>query len=150
MHCAWVGDSRAVLERSGKSYFFTDDHKPNRADEKERIEKAGGKVYWHGVWRANGLAVSRSIGDRKIKSKVGQVIATPEYADMQLNSDNHFLIIASDGLWDVVGSEEAVAMVKEGLDDKKSVDDVAEILQDEAIASGSGDNITVCVVKFDW
>lgn len=150
LHCAWVGDSRAVLECNGKTCFFTDDHKPHRTDEKERIENAGGKIYWHGVWRVNGLAVSRSIGDKKIKSKVGQVIATPEYKHMQLNSDNHFLIIASDGLWDVVGNEEAVAMVKEGFDDKKTAGDVAEILQDEAIASGSSDNITVCVVKFDW
>ena len=149
LHCAWVGDSRAVLECNGKSCFFTDDHKPNRVDEKARIERAGGGVYWYGVWRVNGLAVSRSIGDKKVKSKVSQVIAIPEYTQMQLNSDNHFLIIASDGLWDAVSTEEAVAMVKEGLDNKKSVGDVAEILQDEAIASGSSDNITVCVVKFD-
>jgi protein phosphatase 1L len=150
LHCAWAGDSRAVLECDGKASFFTDDHKPSRADEKERIEKAGGKLYWHGVWRVNGLAVSRSIGDRKIKSKAGQVIATPEYAHIQLNSDNHFLIIASDGLWDVVGAQEAVAIVKEELADQNSVGDVAQILQSEAIASGSSDNITVCVVKFDW
>lgn len=150
LHCAWAGDSRAVLECNGKISFFTDDHKPDRADEKERIESAGGRIYWYGVWRVNGLAVSRSIGDRKVKSKGGQVIATPEYVQMQLSSENHFLIIASDGLWDVVSNEEAVAMVKEGLGDKKSVEDVAQMLQSEAIGSGSHDNITVCVVKFDW
>ncbi len=151
LHFSWAGDSRAVLECNGKSYLFTDDHKPNRVDEKERIERAGGVVRFNRVWRVNGLAVSRSIGDEPLKCKMGQIIATPEYKYMQLNSDNHFVIIASDGLWDVVSTEEAVAIVKEELeDDQQSVGDVAQILQSEAISSGSHDNITVCVIKFDW
>lgn len=151
LHYAWTGDSRVVLECNGKACFATDDHKPDREDEKARIEKAGGVVWFHGVWRVNGLAVSRSIGDKKAKTgKEGQIIAIPEYAQKQLTSDNQFLIVASDGIWDTISNEEAVVMVAQGLQDKKSLDAIAQMLQNEAIAKGSKDNITVCVVEFDW
>jgi protein phosphatase 1L len=151
MHCAWAGDTRAVLECNGKACFFTADHKPDRKDEKERIERAGGKVYKHGVWRVNGLAVSRSIGDKTCKMLgVGQIIATPEYAQKQLTSDNHFLIMASDGLWDVMNNEEVITLVEQALQQKKICTSIALMLRNLAIAKGSNDNITVCVVKFNW
>jgi protein phosphatase 1L len=47
---------------------LSDDHKPNRADERSRIEAAGGVVVWAGTWRVGGvLAVSRAFGDRLLK-----------------------------------------------------------------------------------
>jgi serine/threonine protein phosphatase PrpC len=105
----------------------------------------------HGVLRVNGLAVSRSIGDKSCKLQgVGQIIATPEYATKKLNSDNHFLILASDGLWDVIDNEEAIAIVNNGLRNKTLLNDIAKTLQTAAIKKGSGDNITVCVVQLDW
>jgi protein phosphatase 1L len=148
---AWVGDSRAVLEKNGVVGFATQDHKPDREDEKVRIQQAGGDIFFHGVWRVNGLAVSRSIGDRTMKiGKEGQIIATPECVEMQLTVDSHFMIMASDGLWDTITNEEAVAMVNNGLQKNKSLNDIAQELQNEAIKRGSEDNIAVCVVKFDW
>ena len=157
LDCAWVGDTRAVLESKGKVGFITNDHKPDRKDERKRIQRAGGKVEMHGVWRVNGLAVSRSIGDKNIKDGAkgkigtkGQIIATPEYAHIQLKPENHFMIMASDGLWDVMSNEEAVGIVSKALQNGKSLNTIAQILQDEAIKRGSGDNITVCVIQFDW
>jgi len=151
VHLAWVGDSRAVLESNGSVALATQDHKPDRSDEKQRIEKAGGEVLKHGVWRVNGLAVSRSIGDVSLKKMgVGQIIATPEYAQMQLTADNHFLILASDGLWDVMSNEDCVKMVRAALSKNKSLDVIAEGLAREAIKQASGDNITVSVIQFDW
>lgn len=47
---AHVGDSRAVLGRAGKAIALSLDHKPNRTDERERIENAGGIVVWAGTW----------------------------------------------------------------------------------------------------
>lgn len=67
LHLAWVGDSRAVLEKNGTVDLAVKDHKPNRPDELNRIGLAGGKILKHGVWRINGLAISRSIGDRRSK-----------------------------------------------------------------------------------
>ena len=63
-----VGDSRAVLCRDGRAVALSIDHKPNRSDERQRIENAGGVVVWAGTWRVGGvLAVSRAFGDRLLK-----------------------------------------------------------------------------------
>lgn len=188
LHCAWVGDSRAVLECNGKLCCATKDHKPHRSDEKERIDKVGGRVDSQGYilrnvlngrkWEVAGLAMSRSIGDRDMKTfGKGEIIATPEYVQIPLKSGHHFLIMASDGLWDVIDNEKAIEIVKEELGEERLEDDVdggglcnfvnnllsatesqgkkflidiAEKLQDAAIQKNSSDNITVCVVKFDW
>lgn len=156
LHCAWAGDSRLVLENNGGVGFATQDHKPDSSDEKLRIIKAGGNVEYYGVWRVNGLAVSRSIGDRRCKAMgPGQIIAVPEYAQMPLSSDNHFMIVASDGLWDVITNEDAVNLVKEKLNNSSTknsdtLTNIARYLQNEAINCGGGDNITVCVVHFEW
>ena len=75
--CANVGDSRAILVlRNGGAIPLSIDHKPNRKDERERIEALGGSVSLWGVWRVEGcLAVSRAIGDRMLKDYVS---AEPE------------------------------------------------------------------------
>lgn len=45
------------------AYPLSEDHKPNRTDERQRIESAGGVVVWAGTWRVGGvLAVSRAFG----------------------------------------------------------------------------------------
>jgi len=150
-HCAWAGDSRAVVEKDGKVMFETRDHKPNDRDELARITQYGGAIQKYGVWRVGGLAISRSIGDRAIKNRCpGQVIAKPDYAAIQLNKHNHFLIMASDGLWDVMSSKEAVAMVTKSLQNKEDVADTVRHMLNCVIARGSEDNITICVVLFDW
>jgi len=151
LYCAWVGDSRAVLEQDGKVQFVTQDHKPDRENEKERIEQAGGKVtHMQGVSFVNRLAFSRSIGDKNKKTGQGEIIAVPEYAEMQLNEKNHFMIVASNGLWDKISNEDAVAMVAQGLEDKKPLNDIVRELQNTALDKGNKDSITVCVVTFDW
>ncbi|GJR09982.1 putative ribonuclease H-like domain-containing protein [Tanacetum coccineum] len=66
-----VGDSRAVISRGGKAFVVSRDHKPDRSDERQRIEDAGGFVMWAGTWRVGGvLAVSRAFGDKLFKQYV--------------------------------------------------------------------------------
>jgi serine/threonine protein phosphatase PrpC len=148
LHCASTGDSRLVVYKGGA----TQDHKPDRADEKDRIEAAGGVVYvLNDVARVNGLAVSRSIGDRNLKKGAeGQIIATPEYIRYPLTPKNKFAIMASDGLWDVVSNEEALDFVHVAFKKKEDPTAVAEKLKNIAMERGSGDNITVIVAQFDW
>lgn len=151
LHCAWAGDSRLVLDNG----FATEDHKPDRADERARIENAWGAVYMDGVWRVNGLAVSRSIGDRRAKNGGGalrakeRIIATPEYAKIKLTPANKFFVIASDGLWDVMDNSSVINLVKERFQTTDDLGAIAQSLIDEAKNRKSGDNITVSVVTFD-
>lgn len=79
------------------------DHKPNAKEERARIEAVGGVVVWAGTWRVGGvLAVSRAFGDRPLKRYVS---ATPDMADETLTAEDEFLILASDGLWDVMTNQ---------------------------------------------
>ena len=93
---AHVGDSRAVLCRAGQAVPVTDDHKPDRLDEKKRIERAGGLVLnVRGAWRVaapanprggtkasrreyQGLAMTRSLGDLCFKQPTALSTPDPE------------------------------------------------------------------------
>ncbi|XP_047328385.1 probable protein phosphatase 2C 59 [Impatiens glandulifera] len=137
-----VGDSRAVICRGGNAIAVSRDHKPDQTDERRRIEDAGGFVMWAGTWRVGGvLAVSRAFGDRHLKQ---YVVADPEIREEKVDSSLEFLILASDGLWDVVSNEEAVEMGKP-IEEPEAA---AKRLMQEACQRGSGDNITVVVVRF--
>nr|CAD1824788.1 unnamed protein product [Ananas comosus var. bracteatus] len=137
-----VGDSRAVICRGGNAIAVSRDHKPDQTDERQRIEDAGGFVMWAGTWRVGGvLAVSRAFGDRLLKQ---YVVADPEIKEEVIDGSLEFLILASDGLWDVVSNEEAVAIVRPIEDPEQA----AKKLLQEAYQRGSADNITCVVVRF--
>ncbi|CAL4956038.1 unnamed protein product [Urochloa decumbens] len=98
------GDSRAVLCRGKQPVPLSVDHKPNREDEYARIEAEGGKVIqWNGYRVFGVLAMSRSIGDRYLKP---WIIPVPEVTIVPRAKDDECLILASDGLWDVLTNEE--------------------------------------------
>ncbi|CAH2070322.1 unnamed protein product [Thlaspi arvense] len=98
-----TGDSRAVLCRSGMAIPLSNDHKPDRPDERARIEAAGGRVLVVDGARVEGiLATSRAIGDRYLKPMVAW---EPEVTFMRRESGDECLILASDGLWDVLSSQ---------------------------------------------
>ncbi|KAK1323599.1 putative protein phosphatase 2C 11 [Acorus calamus] len=138
-----VGDSRVVACRAGSAIPLSIDHKPDRSDERERIQNAGGFVFWAGTWRVGGvLAVSRAFGDQLLKP---YVVAEPEIQEEEIDGIE-FLIIASDGLWNVVTNKDAVAIVQEIPDAETS----ARRLTEEAYARGSSDNITCLVVRFEY
>uniref|UniRef100_A0A7S1G7D5 PPM-type phosphatase domain-containing protein n=1 Tax=Bicosoecida sp. CB-2014 TaxID=1486930 RepID=A0A7S1G7D5_9STRA len=136
-----AGDSRGiVVQRQGKVFAVSDDHKPNRPDEMARIKAAGGAVYFHGVWRVQGiLAVSRAIGDRILKA---YVTARPDVARWEVTAADKFLVLATDGLWDVMSNEEVGEVIVTLADPQEA----AARLVEYAFTRGSADNITVLVV----
>ncbi|EOY25008.1 hypothetical protein QUC31_009062 [Theobroma cacao] len=153
------GDSRAVLCRGGTAVALSSDHKPDRPDERERVEAAGGTVInWNGSRVLGVLATSRSIGDQHLKP---YVISKPEVSVTERTKSDNFLVLASDGLWDVVSSEIACEVVKRHLDGRIKMrfsDDpqgctgdraaeAAAMLAELAVARGSTDNISVIVVE---
>nr|CAB3474795.1 unnamed protein product [Digitaria exilis] len=105
-----AGDSRAVLSRGGVPVPLSVDHKPDRPDELARIEAAGGRViYWDGARVLGVLAMSRAIGDGYLKPFVS---SEPEVTVTERTDDDECLILASDGLWDVVTNEMACDVVR--------------------------------------
>uniref|UniRef100_A0A0D9XB60 protein-serine/threonine phosphatase n=1 Tax=Leersia perrieri TaxID=77586 RepID=A0A0D9XB60_9ORYZ len=137
-----VSDSRAVISKSGKAMALSEDHKPNRSDERRRIENAGGVVIWAGTWRVGGvLAMSHAFGNRLLKPFV---VAEPEIQEEHVNGDLECLVLASDGLWDVVENEEAVSLAKT----EDLPESAARKLTEIAYSRGSADNITCIVVQF--
>lgn len=107
------GDSRAVLCRGGKAIPLSRDHKPDSPDELARIEAAGGRVIYVNGARVEGiLAMSRAIGDKYLKPVV---TSEPEITITPRQAEDDCLILASDGLWDVLSSELACEVAFECL-----------------------------------
>ncbi|CAH2070153.1 unnamed protein product [Thlaspi arvense] len=136
-HPQFLTDTKLAL-----TIALSDDHKPNRSDERKRIESAGGVIMWAGTWRVGGvLAMSRAFGNRMLKQFV---VAEPEIQDLEIDHEAEFLVLASDGLWDVVPNEDAVSLAQS----EEEPEAAARKLTDTAFTRGSADNITCIVVKF--
>ena len=92
------------------------------------------------------LSVSRAIGDAKDKKFV---ISEADVSTFDLDGSEDYLVLACDGMWDVLNGEEVVECVKNHLTSPSgSKHTVAKALVEFAKAEGSGDNITVIVVFF--
>jgi len=169
--CSNVGDSRAILIRdSNKIFPLSIDHKPNRTIENERIKKNGGeikkiinnqidnitkksvqlipyRVYIKGE-PYPGLAMSRSLGDFAAK-RVG-VINEPEIIDLNIEDNDKFIILASDGLWEVVTNEEARDIVNKYYQEnnvKGAVENLISVANDKfQKISDYIDDITIIII----
>jgi len=159
IHCANVGDTRGVLVVKGVAHRLSKDHKATDPDEKKRIEKSGGFVAR--CARVNGiLAVSRAFGDHMLKPPVS---VKPYYTRHEIDQNTPFLVLACDGLWDVMEDQEVVdyvgARVKEELGGpivpevhkeklQLLVNKIIAELISTAIKKGSEDNISILIVFF--
>lgn len=145
LYVANLGDTRCVLAHKGFAIQLSEDHKPSNKDERMRIEKNGGIVSFG---RVNGaLAVSRAFGDFEFKKKGSNLVSVvPDVSHFTLTKDSDFIIIACDGLWDVMSSSEAVKNVYNYLQQFKDPRKACEKLVEKALKDGSMDNITVILI----
>jgi protein phosphatase 2C family protein 2/3 len=159
--CANAGDSRAVLYRNNNTVIpLSLDHKPASEVEVARIEQAGATIVpCANGSRVNGiLAVSRAIGDFEFKNRpdlswmAQAVTAKPDITEVAITSEDNFIVIACDGIWEVLSSEEVCKFVSESLAaTKDDVGLVCEMLLDRClapVAPGPGcDNMTVLIAQ---
>jgi len=171
--CANLGDSRAVLHitdnpnnpespLTSKTIALSVDHKPNVPEERERIESRGGTVKKD---RVNGeLGVSRSLGDYEFKDysphnkeETGLLIAHRQRVspipEITVNSccldHNKFLILACDGIWDVLNNDECVDLIQTSFQERESnLGLICEQVLDVCLKKGSRDNMTIILVRF--
>uniref|UniRef100_A0A8D8ZHS1 Protein mahjong n=2 Tax=Cacopsylla melanoneura TaxID=428564 RepID=A0A8D8ZHS1_9HEMI len=159
IYIANAGDSRAVLCRGTTALDLSEDHKPEDDVERARIVKAGGEVTPDG--RVNGgLNLSRALGDHSYKQTTSlplsdqMITALPDVTVQTLQPDDQFIIIACDGIWNSLSSQEVVDFVRERIDkpDKK-LSAICEELFDKCLApdslgDGTGcDNMTCVLVR---
>ena len=124
-----IGDSRAVLgrydftEKKIKAIDLSRDHKPTEKDEAKRILENDGRIQpfteegefvgpervWIKEEEVPGLAMTRSFGDR-VAATVG-VMSEPEIKEFNFDEGDKFMIIASDGIWEFISSQECVEIV---------------------------------------
>ncbi|KAJ9176111.1 hypothetical protein P3X46_011458 [Hevea brasiliensis] len=120
-----VGDSRAVLGTRDKddslvAVQLTVDLKPNLPAEAERIRKCKGRVFAlqdepevARVWLPNndspGLAMARAFGDFCLKDF--GLISVPDISFRRLTDKDEFIVLATDGIWDVLSNKEVVDIV---------------------------------------
>ncbi|KAL0555084.1 hypothetical protein IC582_009017 [Cucumis melo] len=143
LFAANAGDCRAILCRAGDPIVLSKDHVASCLEERERVINAGGQVKWQvDTWRVGpaALQVTRSIGDDDLKPAV---TAEPEITETVLTSQDDCLVMASDGLWDVLSNSEVVDIIRDTVKDPGMC---SKRLATEAAARGSRDNITVIVV----
>ena len=152
-----LGDSRLIVGgQAGAVRFRTLDHKPDATPEKVRIEAAGGFVREvQGVAKLNGaITVARAIGTYELKS-VGGASCTgpalspePEITVYQLTTDDCFMLLACDGLWDVLDNGRAAQLVWGWLTEGMALDRAATRLVTAALCEPSqNDNVTAVVVS---
>jgi serine/threonine protein phosphatase PrpC len=143
-----AGDSRAVACLGGKTVPLSVDHKPNLPAERARVQAAGGTVTClMGCYRVMGmLAMSRALGDVIIEQYLSQ---EPDVVDQTL-SHRDFVVMASDGLWDVLSNQEVVQLVQTESSkvgwNPEHLTTVANKVCMEAFRRGSMDNISVMIV----
>jgi len=175
---AHAGDSRAVVGYSdGRSRAMTEDHKPSIVTERQRVTSVGGRIEFCGCWRViaehptkpvrAALAVSRSLGDIDFKRPTDKgVTAEPDVNRFDLDTNINFVILASDGMWDVIRDHEAgeiarAVLVSRGVlngngeitsNDTNLVEEACNAaskeLLDTSMERGTSDNVTVLVAVY--
>mmetsp|Transcript_11695 Transcript_11695/g.29580 ORF Transcript_11695/g.29580 Transcript_11695/m.29580 type:complete len:285 (-) Transcript_11695:231-1085(-) len=154
-----AGDSKAVMSRSGKAIGLSFEHKPNSDIERERIHNAGGFVSSMGRVN-NNLNLSRSIGDLKYKCNKAippsaqMITAEPDTERAAITPDDEFIIIACDGVWDILSNQEAVDFVRERMTKGVKLSGICEEVFERCISADprrtsglGGDNMTCLIIE---
>jgi serine/threonine protein phosphatase PrpC len=119
IYAANAGDSRCVLARKGKAVPLSFDHKPDDEGELKRIEKAG-SVVTEGRVDGN-LNLSRALGDLKyktnkeLKPEEWPITANPDVRVEDLTTEDDFVIMGCDGIWETKSNDEMVAYIYDRL-----------------------------------
>lgn len=156
------GDSRALLCRGGKAVSLSEDHKPDLPTERARIEKAGGHVASVGPCQRIdgwGLNLSRALGDFHYKARKDllpqeqKVSCIPEVLTCELTTDDEFLFLGCDGVFELHSSQDVIDRIRAGLLAGKALQAVVEELVDASCSESlfetqgrGGDNVSAMVV----
>ena len=146
VYCCNIGDSRAVVCAAGcVAVDLSRDHKATSPLEVAMVAEAGGFVHRDRVMGE--LAVGRALGDRRLKQGARRVLCgTPEVLARPACRGDAFIVVACDGVWDVMSSQTAVDFIAPRLSAGEDPSAVCRGLATLAIDThGSDDNVSVCI-----
>jgi serine/threonine protein phosphatase PrpC len=147
MNVVNLGDSRMVIVNSkGISRSVTKDHKPDESVEKSRLTKMGGEIYKdsEGVCRIGDLSLSRAFGDGDNAPYISQ---KPDIFHKKITPETKYIVMACDGLWDVLESKDLGKIINTILEKNKNPDNLAVELAKWALRNNSADNISIIVIE---
>ncbi|KAM6492869.1 Protein phosphatase 2C (PP2C)-like domain containing protein [Amanita muscaria] len=157
IYVANAGDSRSVIDIKGEAKPLSFDHKPTNEPERARICAAGGYIECE---RVNGnLALSRALGDFQYKKnneltpEKQIVTADPDVTCHEVTEEDEFLVLACDGIWDCLSSQQVVDIVRYEISKGKELGEITELVCDHCLAPDQQagdmigcDNMTILIV----
>ena len=140
-YCANIGDTRCVLINKNGAKRISYDDRATDINESNRVKSEGGIIFGGRVYGQ--LMLTRAFGDSGLK-KYG-VICIPHVYKVDIDIEDKYIIIASDGVWDVLEENE---IYNYSLISKNSKD-FCDIIVKKSIEKGSMDNISCFVIKLN-
>ena len=141
LYCANVGDTRCTLIKEFEYKRLSYDDRASDENEYNRIIKQGGVVFAGRVYGQ--LMLSRAFGDWELKSY--GVSCEPHITKINIEDGDKYIVIASDGVWDVIEDEDAFALGKTASNSKSLCKDIVQTSLDK----GSMDNISCFVIALN-
>lgn len=142
VYCANIGDTRCSLISPVNIKRLSYDHKASDPTEKNRILKSGGSVINDRVMGQ--LMLSRAFGDFEFKSFGVKSDPYISKTEIDLNEKNQFLILACDGIWDVLSEDDIKHIIMFGNNDSE---DLCKNIMKNALMKGAWDNLSLFVIK---
>jgi protein phosphatase PTC1 len=139
IYCANVGDSRCVLISNFSVRRLSYDHKASDTSEIERVNNSGGMIFNGRVFGQ--LIITRAFGDSSLK-RYG-VSATPYISKNLIGDKDKYLVLASDGIWDVIEDDELLRLSQ----NVSNSDELAKLIIKTSLLRGTQDNLSCIVLK---
>ena len=147
-----VGDSRTILIRDNSVLRLSYDHKASDKQEFKRVKQEGGVIIRKRLYGT--LAVTRTHGDFEMKENAKCLNCNPHITRTEIDDTDKYIVIASDGVWDVIKDEEVLKIVNatdfttlDNITNKPK--DLAKMLVKLSVDLGSQDNISCIVIKLN-
>ena len=142
IYCANIGNTSCYsIYNKNQIKKISIDHDCKNQTEIERVKQNGGEIFNKRVFGS--LSLTRCFGDFDFKAY--GVTAKPTISKKKIGKEENFLIIASDGVWDVIHEEELNGYIsKKNL----SASELSALIIKEALRNYSRDNVSCIVIKF--
>ena len=141
LYCANVGDTRCTLIKEFGSKRLSYDDRASDENEYNRILKQGGIVFGGRVYGQ--LMLSRAFGDWELKNY--GVSCEPHVVKMEIEEEDKYIVIASDGVWDVMEDDDSYGLYKNANNSKELCNNIVQT----SLERGSMDNISCFVIALN-